>query len=251
MPERLRKQVLGRLPRGWLLGCGVVALAALPALGAESLPASVRACSTIADSTERLSCYDREVASFPAPEAKAGSKAAPAAASSGAGGQAAAGGNGVGNGVAAASSGKGSGASTGAAAASTGEKEAGNGLASSGHASSSNAATSSGTNTAAPAGSSDSGTGSQASAAGNGVGNGAAAAGASDNGHISAHLVRIERIPNEMVFHLDNGQVWQELQSVPGDLSLREGDAVKIDRHFGSYWLSGPHVSSMKVQMRR
>jgi hypothetical protein len=67
---------------------------------------------------------------------------------------------------------------------------------------------------------------------------------------VIAHVVSIERVPNEMILHLDNGQVWQEVQSVPGDLSLREGDAVKIDRHFGSYWLSGPHVSSMKVRQK-
>jgi hypothetical protein len=53
-----------------------------------------------------------------------------------------------------------------------------------------------------------------------------------------------------MILHLDNGQVWQEVQSVSGDLSLREGDTVKIDKHFGSYWLSGPHVASMKVRQR-
>jgi hypothetical protein len=65
-----------------------------------------------------------------------------------------------------------------------------------------------------------------------------------------AHLVSIERVPNEMILHLDNGQVWQEIQSVSGDLSLKEGDAVTIDKHFGSYWLTGPHVSSMKVRQK-
>ena len=76
MPERSRKPVLGRLPLGLLLGCAVL-LTALPVLGAESLPPSVRACSTITDSEERLACYDREVASFPAPAAKATVKSAP------------------------------------------------------------------------------------------------------------------------------------------------------------------------------
>jgi hypothetical protein len=68
--------------------------------------------------------------------------------------------------------------------------------------------------------------------------------------HFVAHLVSIERLPNEMILHLDNGQVWQEVQSVSGDLSLKEGDAVTIDRQFGSYWLTGPHVSSMKVRLK-
>ncbi len=57
-------------------------------------------------------------------------------------------------------------------------------------------------------------------------------------------------MPNEMILHLDNGQVWQEVQSVSGDLSLREGDTVQIDKHLGSYWLSGPHVTSMKVRQK-
>ena len=74
------------------------------------------------------------------------------------------------------------------------------------------------------------------------------AAAVKDSGRISAHVVTIDHHPNEMVLHLDNGQVWQEVQSVSGDLSLREGDTVKIEKHLGSYWLSGPHVSSMKVR---
>ena len=75
-----------------------------------------------------------------------------------------------------------------------------------------------------------------------------AASPAKDSGRISARVVTIDHRPSEMVLHLDNGQVWQQLQSVSGDLSLREGDTVKIEKHFGSYWLSGPHVSSMRVR---
>jgi hypothetical protein len=74
------------------------------------------------------------------------------------------------------------------------------------------------------------------------------AAAAEDSGRISARVLTIDHQPSEMVLHLDNGQVWQQLQSVSGDLSLREGDTVKIEKHFGSYWLSGPHVSSMRVR---
>jgi hypothetical protein len=66
--------------------------------------------------------------------------------------------------------------------------------------------------------------------------------------HLAARVVSIDRSPNEMVLHLDNGQVWQQTQAVSGDLSLQPGDAVKIDKQLGSYWLSGPHVRSMKVR---
>jgi hypothetical protein len=192
MPGRLRKQVLGGLPRGWLLACAV-SLAGLPVLATESLPPSVRACSTITDSDERLACYDREVASFPAPATKAAVKVAPVA-QQGAGSQ---------------------GAAVQAAVA--------------------NAQTSfPGTN----------------SAAANTKPDATLAAAAIDDAHIAAHIVTIDHQPNQLILHLDNGQVWQEVQSISGDLSLREGDGVKIDRHFGAYWLSGPHVSSMKVQRK-
>src|SRR5580692_7983605 len=152
MPELLRKQVLGPSSRVRSLACAI-ALAVLPAIvhAADPLPASVRACAAITDVLQRLSCYDREVARYPVPQAKSAPTGAPAADSS---------------------------------------------------------------------------------------------------KHFVAHVVSIDHQPNEMILHLDNGQVWQEVQSVSGDLSLREGDAVTIDRHFGSYWLSGPHVSSMKVRQK-
>lgn len=175
----------GRLPRGWLLGC-VVSLVGWPVLATESLPPSVRACSTITDRDERLACYDREVASFPAPVA--GSQGAEAQA-----------------------------AANRAAAVQAGVATAQTGLP--------------GTN----------------SAVANTKPDATPAAAAPDDAHILAHIVSIDRFPNEMILHLDNGQVWQQIQAVSGDLSLREGDGIKIDRHWGSYWLSGPHVSSMKV----
>jgi hypothetical protein len=187
-------------------------LVALPVLATETLPPSVRACSTITDSDERLACYDREVASFPAPVAKAAVKAAPVA-QQGAASQ---------------------------AAATPAPSAGGSGTAASAGSHVTPAAA-----TNAPAGSSGTN-----SAAANTKSDATPAPAAPDDAHISAHIVSLDRYPNEMIFHLDNGQVWQQIQSVSGDLSLREGDGVKIDRHWGSYWLSGPHVSSMKVQRK-
>jgi hypothetical protein len=215
MPQILRKQVLGRAskvcsrmpPRMWprmrwsVLPLAVVSLAVLPTLvrAADPLPASVRACTAVPDVLQRLSCYDREVARYPAPQAKS--------------------------------------ATTGASAAPTPAPvpQTVAPQAAPPPPSASNTATPS----ALPAAS-----GAKAAAP-------AADAAATDKSkHLVAHLVSIERLPNEMILHLDNGQVWQEVQSVSGDLSLREGDAVTIDKHFGSYWLSGPHVSSMKVRQK-
>jgi len=67
-------------------------------------------------------------------------------------------------------------------------------------------------------------------------------------GHIVARLVSIDHVPNEMVLHLDNDQIWRQVQPVAGDLSLKVGDSVTIDKRLGSYWLTGPHVSGMKVR---
>jgi hypothetical protein len=66
--------------------------------------------------------------------------------------------------------------------------------------------------------------------------------------HVTAQVVRLERSPDSMVLHLDNGQVWRQIGPASGDLSLHEGDRVTIEEHLGSYWLSSRHVSNMKVR---
>jgi hypothetical protein len=241
MPEQLREHVLGRESKLWsrvwpLLApqvssgvppsrtaalisprmsplTGAISLALLlPALAhaaADPLPASVRACAAVTDVLQRLACFDREVARYPAPQAKSAPAGAPAAPTS----------------------------PTPAPAPQAAAKVVAPPVTSS-----SNTAGSS----APPAASGAAPTGSGAHAASS-----ADTAAATDSSkHVVAHLVSIERLPGEMILHLDNGQVWQEVQSVSGDLSLKEGDAVTIDKHFGSYWLSGPHVSSMKVHQK-
>ena len=203
MPESMLEQVWSRAGSlGWSI---IVSLAAWSAAGAaETLPASVRACAALTDSLQRLVCYDREVARFPEPAAKAAATK-PAAAPA---------------------------PDTEAAAKSAPTPPA---SAPSGGAPSSTSSTTAATNTGAAAGNARTTTSGSTAAA-------------QDSGRISARVVTIDHRPSEMVLHLDNGQVWQQLQSVSGDLSLREGDTVKIEKHFGTYWLSGPHVSSMRVR---
>ena len=72
--------------------------------------------------------------------------------------------------------------------------------------------------------------------------------GGSDS-RVTAHVTSLDRSPNAMVLHLDNGQVWQQIGRASGDLTLREGDSVTIERHLGSYWLSSRYVSDMKVRL--
>ena len=67
---------------------------------------------------------------------------------------------------------------------------------------------------------------------------------------LTAHVVRLERSPDAMVLHLDKGQVWQQIGPASGDLSLREGDQVTIEKHLGSYWLSSRYVSNMRVRQK-
>ncbi len=65
---------------------------------------------------------------------------------------------------------------------------------------------------------------------------------------VTARIVRVDRSPDAMVLHLDNGQVWRQTGRASGGLGLRTGDEVTIARHLGSYWLSSSHVSDMRVR---
>jgi hypothetical protein len=67
---------------------------------------------------------------------------------------------------------------------------------------------------------------------------------------VTARVAELDRWPDAMVLHLDNGQVWQQMGRASGDLSLRVGDSVTIEKHLGSYWLSSRYVSNMKVRLK-
>jgi hypothetical protein len=66
--------------------------------------------------------------------------------------------------------------------------------------------------------------------------------------HVTARVARLDRSPDAMVLHLDNGQVWQQVGRASGDLGLQAGDSVTIEKHLGSYWLSSRYISNMKVR---
>jgi hypothetical protein len=73
-------------------------------------------------------------------------------------------------------------------------------------------------------------------------------AGGGASSRLTAHVARLERSPDAMILHLDNGQVWRQIGRASGDLSLHEGDSVTIEEHLGSYWLSSRYVSNMQVR---
>jgi hypothetical protein len=74
--------------------------------------------------------------------------------------------------------------------------------------------------------------------------------GGGSSSRVTARVASVDRSPDAMVLHLDNGQVWQQVGRASGDLSLKVGDSVRIERHLGSYWLSAAHVSDMQVRLK-
>jgi hypothetical protein len=193
MLEPSAKRYLARSLVAGLLGW-TLSLATFPTPGwaGETLPPSVRACSTLTDRDTRLACFDREVASFP-DDSKAPSQTAKT--------------------------------QSNATAPTPPAKHGATAAARATPPPSAPAAAAASTGTAPPA--------------------------ATDKpGPISARVVGIDRSPDDMVLHLDNGQAWEQTQAIAGDLSLKVGDSVTIDKHFGSYWLNGPHVSGMKVRQK-
>ena len=68
---------------------------------------------------------------------------------------------------------------------------------------------------------------------------------------VTARVTRLDRSPDAMTLHLDNGQVWQQVGRASGDLSLQAGDSVTIEKHLGSYWLSSHYISNMKVRQEQ
>lgn len=73
---------------------------------------------------------------------------------------------------------------------------------------------------------------------------------ADHSSNVTAHVASLDRWPDAMVLHLDNGQVWEQIGRASGDLSLEVGDSVTIEKHLGSYWLSSAHVSDMQVRLK-
>jgi hypothetical protein len=75
---------------------------------------------------------------------------------------------------------------------------------------------------------------------------------ASDVPAIEAHLVSLAAAPDgRMIFTLDNGQAWRQLQA-EGDLLAKPGDTVVVSRAlFGSFWMRVPTGRGCKVTRLR
>lgn len=195
MPPSLRRGTATSALRTALL-CSTLLGALVPAAHAESVPASVRACTLETDSLKRLICFDREVARYSDQPSTGGTTQAPA-------------------GVPPARD-----------------------------------LRSQPTTPKVPPGPpredrSDSADQPAAAAAP------AAPAAAPKPRHIAARIVSIENFPDALVLHLDNDQVWQQIQEASADVNLHAGDTVSIDRELGSYWLSGSNGVAIKVKQKK
>jgi hypothetical protein len=187
-----------------LLGLGLF-LGALPprAVAADPFAASVLSCAAEADRDRRLDCYDRAVANFTAGLSRgADSKPGMAVSPSS---------------VAAPGVGR-SGGETGTAAAAA--------AAQSGLAAQSAATTQPGATVGQ-------------TAAGNAATNGNAGSAGAAPRHVTARVVSVDYLPDHMIVHLDNNQVWQQVAEASTELTIHAGHTVNIDKQMGSYWLSG------------
>ena len=235
MPELPASRVLGQARRTmWSMVCVLPICGAPLGVLAQNVPAGLRACAAVSDSGRRLACYDREMARLSAPAAPPAAvpatatapstptpsiTAAPAAPSTPIGPPA---------------------PTATTTTASTGsmppKPDVG---AQSAPAPASQAASS----TPPPPPASPETSAPHRTSPWN-----IFSSGPSDR--VTAHVAGLDRWPNAMVLHLDNGQVWKQIGHASGDLSLQVGDSVTIEKHLGSYWLSSGHVSDMQVRLQ-
>lgn len=218
MPEQLAASIRGQLrlapwPRGlvWSMAC-VLPLCGIPAAAfAQSAPAALRACAAEPDSAKRLACYDREMARLSATPARpAAGPAEPDLASR-----------------------------APPAPAPSSMPAPG---------SSSIQPRSSSSAPAQPAHTAVEKSASPETPAPHRFSPWKIFTGGL-SARVTAHVASLDHSPNTMVLHLDNGQVWRQVGRASGDLSLRAGDSVTIEKHLGSYWLSSRYISNMQVRL--
>lgn len=225
MPELPFRRTTARLRRTTLSTLCALSLGSLAApVLAQNVPAGLRACTAESDSARRLACYDREMARLTAPPPSAAAAAAPAAQA----GQ--------------------------ALQPAAGLMPSKPDFPPRSHLTWTPTPTPTPTSEPAPT------AGAVASTPATPAGGHETASphrsrlwnilGAGPSSRLTAHVASLDRWPDAMVLHLDNGQVWQQVGRASGDLSLQAGDSVTIEKHLGSYWLSARHVSNMQVRLK-
>lgn len=221
MPELLLPaRVLTEWRRTMLATACMLPLCGLPGTGlAQDVPASLRACAAESDPGLRLDCYDREMKRLlaaPAPAVRPTSPPTTAAANS---------------------------TATAPKAIPPAEQPSSPAPDLSAESAKRTTNTAASTPAAAGAAPNEAAAPHHTAASKNILGGG-------PSSQVTAHIASLERSPGAMVIHLDNGQTWRQVGRASGDLTLRTGDKVTIERHLGSYWLSGRYVSGMQVRQQ-
>lgn len=235
MPEQSAKSLLGLLrlarrlrpgrrsrPLTWSLACALPLVGIAAAGSAQNVPPTLRACAAETDAGQRLDCYDREMARLMAPMKQ------PAAAAS--------------QPDLPASTARTPGASTTPIEASRAPPAPAPDAAPMPAPSSTLASASNPVATSANARAAGGVTSASRRSSWKNILSGGPA------WRLTAHVATLDRSPDSLVLHLDNGQAWRQIARTSGDLSLRAGDSVTIEKHLGSYWLSSRYVSNMQVR---
>ena len=64
--------------------------------------------------------------------------------------------------------------------------------------------------------------------------------------------VSVDHWPDGLVVHLDNGQIWEQVQAAAVQPHLRVGDTITIEKRvLGTYWLNTPSGETMKVKQHK
>ncbi len=68
---------------------------------------------------------------------------------------------------------------------------------------------------------------------------------------LSAKVTAVHQAGDNLIVTLDNGDVWEQSSPATSQLNLRPGDAVKVDREMGAWFLSNRYGETIQVRLRQ
>lgn len=68
--------------------------------------------------------------------------------------------------------------------------------------------------------------------------------------HRSAKVSAVHQAGDDLVVTLEDGGVWEQAAPASGQLNLRPGDVVQLDRELGGWFLSNRYGESIQVRLR-
>jgi hypothetical protein len=68
--------------------------------------------------------------------------------------------------------------------------------------------------------------------------------------HLTAKVSAVRQSGEHLIVTLDNGDVWEQSAPATGQLNLRAGETVQLDREMASWFLSDRYGGSIQVRLR-